>query len=940
MCSGGRDDVLLRWDSMSDSLPAGPPYSVDSLGTRPLTQAFHTVSGTGEPGSQLIVDLQGSSWGTLDPLIGTPDFVFGGEYRAPQARQGSTADQVVTVGDDGTWSLDLGEVPDGQYWIVVQDLEGRSPGVTAELQVWSSPTDRMQQNPDESLLATGPPRTPPAPSGRLENEEFAVDAQADPDLTQSFHTVSGTGRPGTQIFVDVSATGGGAPGAGAAASRGGAREHVATVADDGTWTIDTGELPDGEFQIDVSLGAERLHTETQTIRVWSSPGHRIEQQRAHGDYVSPERPTNYIAPDGTIFPETEPPLHQGVPAPKSESDILSRVDVPFQNVFVALQDHVGNIPLAVVVRTDTLARIEVPVQLSGDTFTPVSSIEDMAAGAVDALIVSIELGAEQYKPVSIEFIGIDMPPDFDAFQSTFQSTFGPPLTGLPLDETDPDELWGENDTLELDLVGLESDLVPGVTIATNDAPRIVHWFDDVEETGQGASAMPDDAAAPFAGFRLLAESVGDSVAGSVPAEPPGAFAFGAMATASTGTEGWEASVQPVTMTTSLEPSLTETPFITGFNTVATSNIVAAPPRGRRRDVLVGGGLVIIVLAVGTFLFWPGGGTEVVTDDPAVLVDSDDGSSVSDGDDASSAVDSGSVSDGDDASSAVDSGSVGEDDAPPVPPGLDPRAHVVSAVPVVTANGTYGIIVTFSQPLDGVPELFSYFVSVDFIAGPCSSTSGGEIHDSTITSFGPTLLLPDGSMFAETGCPVEPGATVTIGGQSGSWVEGSEPAFFEFGPDEVATDSAPIDLSQAVPLFDDGRPPVPPGLEGFEIAGASNNGGGRIAISFAGPVKALVEGDAHIVDIRAEASEGGIRVVATLRNIGGELIPNGNTINDADEVDGTIDGKRVDTMWEWPTDNQIVVTMVSTEGVAIPTSEPTVTVTVMETGSTDEFTFAR
>ena len=148
-------------------------------------------------------------------------------------------------------------------------------------------------------------------------------------------------------------------------------------------------------------------------------------------------------------------------------------------------------------------------------------------------------------------------------------------------------------------------------------------------------------------------------------------------------------------------------------------------------------------------------------------------------------------------------------------------------------------------------------------------------------------------------------------------------------------------SNTAPSPGDGNwtPPVPPGLAGFEIAGASNDGGGRIAINFGGPVRELVEGTDYIVDIGAEASEGGIRVSVTQRNIGGELVPNGNTINDADEVNGSIAGVRVDTIWEWPADDQVVVNMTSTEGVPIPTTEPSVTITVMPAGSTDEFTFS-
>ena len=282
-------------------MPDAPPpeYTIDDLGTRPLTQAFHTVSGTGQPGSQLFVQLQKSPWGTLDPAVGTPEYLFTGKYRAPKIHG---QPDLVTVGEDGTWSLDLGEVPDGQYWIVVQDVVALSPAVTAELRVWSSPFDRAQQRPDPDVppLLTGPPLTygPPAPE-QPENYLFTVDPPSTSDLTQSFHTVSGTGVPGTELVVSG--------------------ESV-TVGEDGTWAVDLGEISDGEQTIHVQ-DRRGLFTETTTIQVWSSPGHRIEQQKAHGVYVPPEQPFRYIAPDGSIFSEDDPPEPQGPPAPKSEPDI-------------------------------------------------------------------------------------------------------------------------------------------------------------------------------------------------------------------------------------------------------------------------------------------------------------------------------------------------------------------------------------------------------------------------------------------------------------------------------------------------------------------------------------------------------------------------------------------------------------------------------------------
>jgi hypothetical protein len=224
------------------------------------------------------------------------------------------------------------------------------------------------------------------------------------------------------------------------------------------------------------------------------------------------------------------------------------------------------------------------------------------------------------------------------------------------------------------------------------------------------------------------------------------------------------------------------------------------------------------------------------------------------------------------------------------------------------------------------------------------TASVETHAGTVNAPGPWLVLEDGSSFVDTGCDINPGAPIDMNGRSGSWKDQStsEPVFTDFvfriDPDAVANAPGPFDMSRVVDNL--GAAPVPLELDGFHIAGASNDGSGKITVDFKGPVKDLVEGDAHIVDIRAEASEGDIRVTVSLRNIGGELIPNGATFNQADAVNGSIDGKRVDTVWEWASDNQIVVTMVSTEGVPIPSTVPSVTVTVKQAGSTDEYTFTR
>ena len=192
----------------------------------------------------------------------------------------------------------------------------------------------------------------------------------------------------------------------------------------------------------------------------------------------------------------------------------------------------------------------------------------------------------------------------------------------------------------------------------------------------------------------------------------------------------------------------------------------------------------------------------------------------------------------------------------VPPGLDPRAHVVSVEPVVTADGTQGFIVTYSQPWTGLPDLFSFFVELNFTAGECSMTAAVETHDGTVNASGPWWLLDDGSSFVDTGCDINPGAPIDINGRSGSWEDESttQPVFADFvfriDPDAVAIASGPFDMGRVVDNL--GVAPIPLDLDGFQITGASNDGSGKITVDFKGPVKDLVEGDAYIVAIRVEA----------------------------------------------------------------------------------------
>lgn len=80
----------------------------------------------------------------------------------------------------------------------------------------------------------------------------------------------------------------------------------------------------------------------------------------------------------------------------------------------------------------------------------------------------------------------------------------------------------------------------------------------------------------------------------------------------------------------------------------------------------------------------------------------------------------------------------------------------------------------------------------------------------------------------------------------------------------------------------------------------------------------------------ELTEGGIRVTVTLRSTDGELLLNGTTFNDEDKVGSSIEGKDVEATWVWSSDgNEVVIDMVSPDGVAIPSTSARVKVTVQE-----------
>ena len=63
--------------------------------------------------------------------------------------------------------------------------------------------------------------------------------------------------------------------------------------------------------------------------------------------------------------------------------------------------------------------------------------------------------------------------------------------------------------------------------------------------------------------------------------------------------------------------------------------------------------------------------------------------------------------------------------------------------------------------------------------------------------------------------------------------------------------------------------------------------------------------------------------------------NGTTFDDADAVGSSIEGKDVETTWVWSGRNEVVINMVSPDGVAIPSTPVTISVKVQGEESSAE-----
>ncbi|MEE8485283.1 MAG: hypothetical protein V3S38_01840 [Acidimicrobiia bacterium] len=349
---------------------------------------------------------------------------------------------------------------------------------------------------------------------------------------------------------------------------------------------------------------------------------------------------------------------------------------------------------------------------------------------------------------------------------------------------------------------------------------------------------------------------------------------------------------------------------------------AAMSSGTKRLVMIGaGGALAGMMLLGAFIILPADAPtpgDLKSADPVTEIVAPSEESVS-------------ANEPDESDPGESDGSQDDVETAQVPPGLDPRAHVVSIVPYVTEDGTHGFIVGFSQAWDdGLPVLYSFFVELVLAFEGRSMTAGYETHAGTRTPMGPgpTFLLDDGTLAVDTGVPYSPENVFQVAGRSGSQNTSDSKATFNTYPEsDVSTANATtIDPSQIEVVIDEGTPEH---LKAAQPTAASNDGK-MITITFAGNLKALIDGGAYKVRINAQATDDGIRVTVTLRSTDGELLLNGTTFNDEDKVGSSIEGKDVETTWVWSSDgNEVVIDMVSPDGVAIPSTSVTVAVTVQE-----------
>ena len=216
--------------------------------------AFRSVQGTGEPGSMLEVEITDHGWGTP----------FG---------SGGTTTHTVIVGEEGSWSLGLGEVADGHYTIKVQDVKHVEPPVTFDWHIWIDPDSRAFQQTLYSTPgpATGPPPLPPTPATPMPAGDYQITVGPGAQETEVFQVVGGTGEPGSPLIVTVQTEEWGTSGASST-------EHDVTVGEDGTWNLDLGELKDGKYTISIQDPEARHAPVEIETRIWVDPDTRQNQR--------------------------------------------------------------------------------------------------------------------------------------------------------------------------------------------------------------------------------------------------------------------------------------------------------------------------------------------------------------------------------------------------------------------------------------------------------------------------------------------------------------------------------------------------------------------------------------------------------------------------------------------------------------------------------------
>ena len=262
--------------------------------------------------------------------------------------------------------------------------------------------------------------------------------------------------------------------------------------------------------------------------------------------------------------------------------IFDLADLPLPAVFDGLDEIMGSINFATVERSDTTSVIEIPVDVSGNTIKAGTALEPMLDGSADALVIRLD-GVGGGGP--LDHLTVSAPPSLapetlDTIRSTIESadlSLGP-------------------DDLALALIGLESDLVPGVIMVTRTPEVVIQAFDDLASGGAPFTIdiRPDlHTNAPFRGPRLLVEAIGgmrvrptdfsdQQIATGThrgPAEPVDRLIA----------PGTPYHLDPPTIP--IEPS----PFDLG---VATTTISVPRPR-RRIPLIIASAAVVVTVGVGT-----------------------------------------------------------------------------------------------------------------------------------------------------------------------------------------------------------------------------------------------------------------------------------------------------------------------------------------------------